>query len=374
MNLRLIIAVIILFTLSSFPAQAQGIIYLDDQPGKMDFKRNQAIKGFNTAGITQVVSRIPMINQPVGYDVVLHGAAFDEGGKRPVHGQVRIGIPRLYKWQGKLTRQGEYRQVGMLLNELHHLTGESYFLSADTRKAGLPELFSDTVAFRREIRAGQEVWVAANQPDHAYALLMINPRNTPCFIPATKEQLARLWISKLSLEIEKYQRLMAENKTYLAAEKGKPGKEQLVKNLEDGIKTFNLWLEYYSEKKAIYQRKLASLSAAEKKEPAEAGTPVQLAVTVNSGVPVEKVTGDMDDEWVEAMSGGVKKTRRIYLYNPDFFDPKLPRTAIQLMLIRDAFKIGARYNSNNDEKIRVLLNQKFYPELDYKALAGLMYK
>lgn len=367
---RVVFSACIFILVACVSTQAQ-MKWLDDQPGKIDKKYLQTIKGFNTAGITTMVNKIPVIQQPVGYDVVESEVAFNDRSG-PIHGRVGIGISRLYLFKGKQDRQGEYPQVGFLLNRLSELMRESYFLSEDTRKANLPAMYSDTMEFRSETRNGQQVWVSTNQPDYEYQIIMINPKGKPCFIPATKEQLVKLWISKLSIEIDKYRKLIEDNKSYLADQKGKTGNEQVIKNLEEGIISYNLWLDYILQKKKAYEDKLASLSAAERNQPAEVGMPVNLAATVKKGKQVEKVTGDMRDELIDMMPGSVTKKHGVYIYNPDFFDPKLPRTAIQLILIKDTFKIGERFDS--DQKVKKLLKEKFFPELDYKALAGMMYK
>ena len=129
-----------------------------------------------------------------------------------------------------------------------------------------------------------------------------------------------------------------------------------------------LWLDYLIEKKKVYEQKLASLTEEEKKAPAYAATPKEMAVLMVKGKYVDKVTGDMPDELADVIDG--KNKTPLFHFNPDFFDPKLPKTAFQLIVIRDGFRQA--WNEKNE--LMPIVEKDFFPLIDFKALTALMYK
>lgn len=90
-------------------------------------------------------------------------------------------------------------------------------------------------------------------------------------------------------------------------------------------------------------------------------------VLQHKGKLVEKATGDLYDELADDIDA--IKTTPLFIFNPNFFNPKLPKTAFQLIVIKDDYRQGWK-----DSELIPLLQKDFFPLINFKQLAALMSK
>lgn len=333
-----------------------------EHPGALLKPKADPVPGFKSTAIFEVLNQIPMLNKPKGFEV-REGASARLDGKI-YKGYLMVGLPLYYRWgTGPLEKQGEYYMTNIYINDREELRNiYSFLLSEETDKLNLPPIFTDTFAVSYQTINGYSVGVSRSRLNQN--LYILNPRKRPCFIPATKEQFIKLWIGKLGLDIAKEKGNMEETKGYLQNMKGNA---EVEASMRQTIKLSELWLDFLVEKKKRYEQKLASLTAAEKQAPAYCAMPKDMAVLQKKGVYVDKVTGDLPNELADGIDA--ESTSPVFQFNPDFFDPKLPKTAFQLIVIKDGFRQGW-----NEGELMPIVQEGFFPKIDFKQLEALMYK
>jgi hypothetical protein len=331
--------------------------------GVLEKPRGNAVPGFASQRIFDILNQIPLIKEPRGFDV-REGASVSLSGK-VYKGQLMVGFPLYYRWgTGKLQKQGEYYMTHIYINDREELKDVySYFMSEETDKLKMPAMFTDTFSISYQTINGCTVGMARSRVNQN--LYILNPRIRPCFLPVTKEQFIKVWIGKLGLDIAKEKEKAAEFKSQLNDVKENA---EALANLKETIKLSELWHSFLLEKKKGYEEKLASFTEAEKKAPAYYTTTTKnRAVLEKKGVYVEKVTGDLPNELAEDTDA--KSSAPLFQFNPDFFDPKLPKTAFQLIVMKDGYRQGWK-----DSDLIPLLQKDFFPLIDFKQLTALMYK
>ncbi len=333
-----------------------------EHPGIREKPKGNVVPGFATNRLFDVFNQIPIINQPKGYDV-RQSASIRLSGNL-YKGSLLIGFPLYYRWgTGPLQKQVEYHMTHIYINDRDELRDQySHFMSEETDKLHMPAIYTDTFPVAYKEINGYMVGMARSRVNQN--LYILNPTGRPCFIPVTKEQFVKLWIGKLGLDIAKEKEVLENIKASYAGVKDNP---EAVAGLDEGTKMSNLLIAFYQEKKKVYEQKLASLSSEEKKAPAYAATPRNPMVLQHKGKLVEKPTGDLYDELADGIDA--IKTTPLYIFNPNFFNPKLPKTAFQLIVIKDDHRQGWK-----DSELVPLLQKEFFPLIDFKQLGALMSK
>jgi len=334
-----------------------------EHPGVREKPRGSVVPGFASNRVFDVFNQIPVINQPKGFDVRQSTSIRLSGNV--YKGHLIVGLPRYYRWgQGPLLKEGEYYMTHIYINDREELRNVySHLFSEETDKLKMPPIYTDTFAISYQMINGTMVGKARSRVNEN--MYILNPRMRACFIPVTKEQFVKLWIGKLGLDIAKEKKKIQEFTGQLNDLKDYP---EPLANLKQTIKMSEIWMDFLQEKKRVYEQKLASLTEAEKKAHAYAATPKEMAVLMVKGKYVDKVTGDMADEMADLIDG--KNKTPLFHFNPDFFDSKLPKTAFQLIVIRDGF----RQAWNEKSELMPVIEKEFFPNIDFKALAALMYK
>jgi hypothetical protein len=361
MNKSLLIAILLLTVYTK--ANAQKVYKWEkEHPGVLIKPKTKPPAGYNTDGIFTVFNKIPMLHTPKGYDV-RQGVSVRLSGK-VYKGMLMIGLPMYYSWDnGPVQRQGEYYQSHIYINDRELLRDEySHVLSEVTDKLQLPTIYTDTFPIHYKTINGYEVGMALDRVNKQ--LYILNPKRRACFLPVTKEQFVKIWLKKLDMDIEKEKTYQVELKEDVSRMKDNA---EVLKNLEEGMVLSKLQLDFLLEKKKSYEHKLASFSEAEKKAQAFAASPKKMAVLQVKGKTVDKVTGDMSFELADGIEA--RETHPLFIFNPDFFDPQLPKTAFQLMIIRDGFRQNWK-----ESQLMPLVEESLFPLIDFKQLASLMNK
>lgn len=360
---RLLYTVLSLAMLCSNVYAQKDYKWVREHAGVRGKPKGNQVAGFASNRVFDIFNQIPLINQPKGFDI--NEAASIRLDGKVYKGNLLIGFPRYYQWgKGPLQKEGEYYMTHIYINDREELRNVySHLFSEETDKLKMSPIYTDTFAIAYQTINGCLVGKARSRVNEN--MYILNPRMRPCFIPVTKEQFVKLWIGKLGLDIAKEREKIQEFKGQLNDLKDYP---EPLANLKLTIKVSEIWIDFLQEKKKVYEQKLASLSEDEKKAQAYAATPKEMAVLMKKGVYVDKVTGDLPDELADVIDA--KSKTPLFNFNPNFFDPKLPKTAFQLIVIRDGF----RQAWNERSELMPVVEKDFFPNIDFKALTELMYK
>lgn len=354
-----------LFLIVTLQASAQDMVY-ETEGGtlKKDFART--VQGVRTGEVFDVFNKIPFINSPKGYDVHEGRNVMLSADKRIYKAFFSIGFPRLYRYKkGKLEKQGEFAHIYLYANDVDMLMEQSGRLfPTETGNFNLPQFFIDTPSITYTPINGTTVGISKTWNN--FGLYILNPLQTPLFKPLTKEVFAKFWIRKLQSEIEVEQRHLKEKKADLNRFSADPALHALIPDTKTGISINELWINYYEERKSYYEQKLQSMSASEKKEPALGCEPKTQPVAQIKGSIVEKLTGYLSGELADDIKEA--KAYPIFQYNTSFFNPQLPKSAIQLLVIQQAGKLDTK------DAFTKQMETEVYPHIDFKALTTLMYK
>ena len=122
------------------------------------------------------------------------------------------------------------------------------------------------------------------------------------------------------------------------------------------------------KKKQYYEKKLSNFSPTEKLAPASYALHIQSAQIIGEdGNYVEKLNAHLPYEPAEKGTDAFI-VKPLYTYNKNPFNSKFPKTAFQLVVVREGFSVDEVH------EIKSFLAEHFYPLLDYKEIAGLMFK
>ncbi|MFL5742480.1 MAG: hypothetical protein ACJ75B_19810 [Flavisolibacter sp.] len=356
------------FFLISHCCFAQDITWEKDHPGIFSPPKPVPVKNFNANSIYTIINRIPFITSPKGFDVSENTNLRLEGNH--YEGSLLTGFPKYYRYQnGPIQKQGEYCIHIISINNPSRLfDAHSKVLQTESDHLHLPDIFTDTFAITYKIMNNYPVGYAINTFANSNGrLFILNPRHRACFIPVTKEEFLKLWIGKLGLDIAEREKGMEDLKESIRSLSQNAATKNQTADLEKVQQGSLRWLDFLKEKKKEYERRLSSMSSAEKKEPASYSMPKNVAMMQDrSGNYLEKISGHLPyepDEGAEAF-----EVRPLFRLNPDFFDNRLPATSMQLIVFSDC------YSEESKDGLKAVLDEEFYPKIDWKDIAALMYK
>jgi len=326
--------------------------------------KSKPIPGFKAWEVFEIFNTIDVVNKPEGYDV-REGASyrFDEETK-VYRGFHSIGFPRLYRFQGKIERQQEFYHAYVYTNDLEYLYSvyDAVF-SEEADRLNFPRFITDT--FRIEYQQLNGTRVGKIRFKSEKQCFVLNPRQTPVFVPVKKEELIKLWIGKLGLEINKTEERIKEFRGYVRQYTGQDGMNEQINGYRREIGLAERWLAYYRERKTFYESKQNSLSPAEKRETALTAVPHTNVGRVNWYQREGKIAGYMPGELADFVDA--ESSRPLFHLNPAFFDTRQPKTT-QIMVIE-----GNEPAFNEPSFIQKLENG-LYPRINFKLLRDLMIK
>jgi hypothetical protein len=364
MQKKLLLYLFIAFSQAAF-AQVD---YLDKQPGVFHQAKPASVAGFPSYEIYQVFNKIPFINHPVGFDTK-EGTSIQLDKQFNVYtGYLMLGFPRYWRLGDKIELQGEYYNINIICNTFKSLVRES-ILDQDADILHFPQFISDTTPFQYRMINGALVGEGQARPQYWQSrdIFMLNPKQKPCFVPVTTEEYIRFLTQKLTHDIEEdaksidnYEKLLVQMRAETPQPKDLPSNER-------GQTVARNRLDLYKRKLKEYQDKAAHLSEKEKKEPVTVMYPEMILTMDKKGNPITPLTGYLPYE-IYTPEAKVSKVMKLFHYNMDFFDPKLPKTAVQLMLF---FYLNG-YEKRDPFETRI--RNEVFPSVDFKALQGLMYR
>jgi hypothetical protein len=316
--------------------------------------------------IFNIINRLPFLSQPKGFDVI-ETTELDQNGR--ISGKLNISMYKYFRTvDGPPKREPVYHDVDFVINKPEAMRDPDKILfREETELLGLPEMFTDTLPVIYKEVNGFTIGEAANTQFNSNSLLFVFRPRKACFVPVTQQQYLQFWIGKLEIDIEKEKHQLKEAREGLDVLKGQPEMKAALQEMNKMIEAAAKWIVYLTEKKISLDRVLNQLTAIQRERPAVYAIPENIAVMQDrNGKYVETISGGwpyQPDDGSKALSKG-----NLFTYNPHFFDPKLPPTAIQLLVIDD----GTPVDASNDYKTR--LTEEFYGRISYKEIELLMYQ
>jgi len=353
MIVKIFLAVAIV-TITAMQSRAQSSGKDKNVPGRFFKAPSCKIPGFKIDALFEIINRLPAITQPKGYDVQERFTISTEG---KVY-KARLSIPLLNP-----------PPLHIFINDPQQLMNpQSILFPEETRSLQLPEIFSDTFAITYKKINGVNVGTGIHAEFNSNLLLhVLNPRHSRFFKPVTKEQYLRFWIGKLTLDINRDSKQLEESKSNLKLMADNAALKSTIPEIEKSITAFIKWISYLKAKKQQFQKRLDGLSTDEKKAPAYYAMYTDAPAMIDqNGKYVENISGHLPYEPAE--DNDTLNRTPLYNFAKDPFDPKLPKTAFQLIIIKDPFSEGKK------NRIKELIDKEFYPLLNFKDIAQLMYK
>lgn len=314
---------------------------------------------------TQIENTGPM-NRLIGYNLrrrldIDRPNSYNIPADKATLGSVWVAMFHFVRDQGKIIQNGETAAGVMVdINSLYALAPDDQLFGQSCSELRLPHLF--TASYLKLQDTGQGYYEMTDRDN--YTRVYTNGR--PLFIPYTREQLLTFYTrfynwqaAKLKDNIAGTQKQIAANlispqtgKPFTAAEKNGSSYQITVmtnKGLQESIGQLGQQLETYNRLIAQYQRQLNALSPAQRQAPAY----ISLQQTDESGLfgPAEEGS----DGAVAAMT-----------INPNYFNPALPRTAVQLLTVKF---YGLDRNSDFILSRRLT---EVYDQFDFKPLQQLV--
>ena len=343
--------------------------YLDNQAGVFHQGKPSSVPGFPSYEIYQVFNKIPFITHPVGYDTK-EGTSVQLDKQFNIYtGFMMLGFPRYYRFKDKIELQGEYYHIVVYCNSFLQLVRES-ILDKEADILHFPKFISDTTPFKYRIINGALVGEGQARPEYWQSrdIFMLNPRQKPCFIPVTTEEYIRFFILKLTHDIDEQTKSLDDYEKVLAEERAETPQPQSLHQNEIAQTVAKNWLDLHKRKLKEYQDMAAHLTEKEKKEPVTVMYPADVIMGMDKkGNPITPLNGYLPYEINRPEVKSIK-VMKLFHYNMDFFDPRLPKTAVQLMLF---FYLNG-YEQRDPFETRI--RNEVFPNVDFKALQGLMYR
>jgi hypothetical protein len=362
---------IILFAMLSFifiRANGQDFKWQKDVKGHLYTAKPSSNAKINS--VFDLVNRIPVIAHPKGFDVQEWYHVSTNENPYPVH--LYVNFYDYYSYQNGQVQRSEahvptvtisVNDPGLLMND------QNFLFHEQTEALHMPVMFTDTFPISYQAMNGYRVGQGVNtQFGRPVKIFVLNPRNIRFFRPVTTEEYLKVFIKKLSGDIDEHTKGLVESKKTIAEfEKNEQLKNSLdvLKQTQSGMIK---WVAFLRSKKEYYEKKLASLSDKERKAPAVYAMYKKQAVMMDkNGNNLDEISGSLPYAPLESTEDTLA-TAALFTFNEKSFDPRLPKNSFQLMVISDAFQ------TDDDREMKKFFDKQLYPSFPFKELADLMYK
>jgi hypothetical protein len=340
---------------------------LNSIPGKLYHDTRPQANKPRIKGLFQAIESIPFFSQPKGMDIQENYIFYNKEGN---NGTLLFSMNLFYKDKGgKINANtNEPPAISVTLNEPKLLMDPNTIFYHSESPSSLPVMFTDTLPIHYSELNGGRVGQLYDERGKNKKFV-INPRHTTLFRPVTKEEYLKYFIEKLNGEIKEDSLHQIQMNAELAPLKNDPSLKATldeVERINDGMLKY---AAFRKKKKQFYERKLATLSPADKKARAYRIGHKDVAMPMKDGNPVEEISGHLEYEPVEENEDLVFKLP-VFTFNNKFFDQKLPAGAISLIVISSPFK----ENDVNPPALKEIVEREVFPYISYKLLADKMYQ
>lgn len=276
--------------------------------------------------LLKVLRRLPFFTHPIGFDLSenLHLKVEDGIYK----GSIVLAMPKYYyDYKQRLQKEGEYCHLNIHYNDLAALFDSHKMVLNDENT----ELYTDTTRISEITMNNYPLGYATSTfAGSGIRMFVINPKRISYAVYATREDFAKCWISKFESEIQS----MDKNHPYTR----------------------------FIREKINYYKNILNQPIAERRRPANYSNGDYLG-------PKDPLLGPYKGFFPYELSDKEEDSNNyLYKLNPGFFDKRLPLNAIQVLVFEDGF------SERDSDELKNFLDKEFYPKLDYKAIADLMYK
>lgn len=362
----------ILYSFLSFifvlAANAQDYKWQKDVKGRLYPAKPSTNAKINS--VFDLVNRIPLIAQPKGFDVQEWYHVSTKENPYPVH--LYVNFYDYYSYQNGQVQRSEAHvpTVTISVNDPEVLMDNQHFLFHEQTEAlHMPVMFTDTFRISYQLMNGYRVGQGVNtQFGRPVKIFVLNPRNIRFFRPVTTEEYLKVFIRKISGDIDEHTKGLVETKKTITEFE----KNELLKNSLDDLKKTESgmikWVAFLRSKKEYYEKKLASLSDRERKAPAIYAMYKKQAVMMDrNGNNSDEISGSLPYEPLESTEDTLA-TAPLFTFNEKSFDARLPKNSFQLIVISDAFQ------TDSDKEMKHFFDRELYPSFPFKELEALMYK
>lgn len=392
----------------SLYSHAQGVDWEKNVPGKFFIVGHECkhchstpkIAAFKTDAVFDVVRQLPIIKQPVGYD--LHEQMRATTHNNILQGSVVFKFYSYYSYQkGPVEQSTEPESFSIIINQQENLVNKKslieFHLPSQTKSsdpwANLLPMFTDTLELEYKTLNGYEVGEAFDS-GWRYRVWVVNPKRLKFFRHVTQEEYLGYWLGKLQYDIDELENGIAEikkapeafpevdlssvpdslrdkiTKTLAEAKKGADEAMKSVQpEMEKGLRQNEKLLAFYKKKQAYYQQMFKTMTPEKRKAPAYFAYYKHDALVVDqNGNTVENIEGNMQNEPYEGRETlSDVPILPIYTFIKEPFSKVIPKTGFQLITV---------VNSYDDDKndLKTFIKNEGILKLNYKALADLMYK
>jgi len=359
-----------LFLLSAMPSNGQDFTWAKEVGGRLSTSKEPAVPGFKIKEVFNVINQIPVIANPKGYNVQ---EWFEKPESGPVYSTtLLINFYYYYRYQnGEVQYHNSHPPtISISINDPEDLmNSQSTVFNEETGALHSPVMFTDTFPISYKsingYPAGEGVFTTFGR---SLRIWVLNPRGRRFFRPITKEEYLKVYIEYLRKEVETGTKGLVEGRDAL---KEMENNELLKNSLSDFRNIQNAmtkWVDFEKSKKEYYEKKLAALTPEQKRAPAVYAIYKDVAnIKDRQGNYVDRISRHLPYEPLEETKDTIV-TKALFTFNEKAFDTQLPKTAIQLMVIRDAYDEGDKHF------LKEFLDREFFPNIPLKQLAALMYR
>jgi hypothetical protein len=363
------------FLILGFQSNAQDFTWAKEVTGKLfapspNSPNQQSVPDLKIKEAFNIINQIPAIANPRGYNIQ---EWFKNPEAKPIYSTtLLINFYYYYRYLNGPVQllDAHPPTISIAINDLEQLmNSQSTELKEVTEALHLPVMFRDTFPITHktinDCPAGEGIYKTYGR---SIKFWVLNPKGLRFFRPVTREEYWKAYIEYLKREIETGTKGLVEGKEALEQMKNNELLKKGVADFEDIQNAMAKWIAFEKSKKEYYEKKLASLAPEEKKAPAIYGIYKDPAnIKDRNGNYVEKIAGHLTYEpWED--SKDTILTVPLFTFQEKAFDPKLPKTAFQLIVI------SSSYDEDGKGHLKELFDKEVFPKLQLKQLAALMYR
>ncbi len=357
-----------LFLLAGFQLYAQND--LTQIPGKLYHDSRPEANRPGIRGIFQTMEKLSFINAPKGMHIQENYISYNKQGD---NGKLLFSMNQFYKdGSGNIkANTDEPPAISVVLNKPDELMdANSIFYNGEDFGKALPIMFTDTFEINYVEMNG---FLVGQTLDTRFKnkKFVLNPKQTALFRFVTQEEYLKYFIATLKKQIAEDSVHQTKMKAELAPLRNNPSFKTTLADIESINEAMLKYFGFMKKKKQFYEKKLAMLSPAEKNAPAYRLGHKDLALPMKNGKPVEEISGHLEYEPTDDNEDLLFKIP-VFTFSENFSSTRLPKGAIQLIVIKSPFIEGDVGSMNNP--LKKLVEKEVIPLISYRELAGMMYQ
>lgn len=354
-------------------AGAQDFKWSKEVAGHFWPAKKSTLPGYQVNQVFDLMNRIPVFSHPRGYDVEEWFEVSKTGGPHMMG--LYFNFYYYYTYQNGAVQRLDAHPPTVVVsinNPKALMDDQQYLFSGESDALHLPVMFTEVDTFAvsyttvNGYRAGTGI---NNQFGRPIRFIVLNPKGTRLFRPVTKEEYLKVFIEHYEREIRERDKDSADRRNTLEETANNPLFDQkTIDKLRKDFAAMDKFFAYERSKVAYYKKMLANMDAPERKSPARYAMYKKAPLLYDkNGNYFDTISGELMYAPLESTEDTLA-TRRLFTFNEKAFDPKLPKSAIQLMVIFEAHQV------DDDREFKRFLDRELYPQLPLKELAALMYR